>query len=407
MTGEPERFVVTDRRKLRAEVPGAVVEMPDGGDPAEFAAVVDGLRAEYTAAGLPRLPPDVEQALRRGEARASELLRAVTARPDLHAEVDRTPLDELPAMWLASCTTCGPFAGDDAVLRQIQMLPFATEQDRDRWATTHAAEQGHRVNLVRQRPGEIAEHTGYAEPPRDTGVPLRAALGRDRAARGPRPAPLVAFSVVEGRGPDLTCRIPERAGAAWLLYAAHACLLGRSGSAGIPAPHRIMYSGRVSRDGADGWQVRIDGMIGATVPGWGAPVGTQWGVHGNASPADIEDAVEALLADEYGLDRHMFSVVCCADATVPDPPDPDADAYLRARRRSLGRVDPEQFAAEREQRPPAPEPRCSPACSEMHTFDAGCQLHVRYDRVPADVLADETDAAAGGPDPDYGRDLDE
>lgn len=171
-----------------------------------------------------------------------------------------------------------------------------------------------------------------------------AAAGRARPA--PPAPPLVAFIARAGADPDLMCRIPPRAGAAWLLTAAHACALGR-GSLGIQVAHRVMYAGRVARDPAGVWSVRIDGLLGATDTRFGAPVGARWSVDGHADITDVEDNIERLLSWEYMIPRAEFTVVLMSDAPVADPPDPHAEQLLREERlaarkayRSDGRIPP-------------------------------------------------------------------
>lgn len=269
--------------------------------PTEFAAVVDALRARYR----PGVPDD---------------------------QVPPPPA----VQHLAFCGTCAVEQGDDPHLA----IPFATEADRDQWAAAHADTRRHTVTLARHTPGSGGGTTieGRADPDPLPGT--RPAATRGAAAVPGRPAPLVAFVVPEGGRPDLLCRIPNRAGASWLLTAAHACLLGRQGSAGIPEPHRALYVGRVTEH-PQVFEVRIDGVIGALVPAFGLPIGDHFIVPRDTSLPGIEDAVEAEITGRHRLDRSMFSVVLMADAPPGDPPDPDADAYLRARRHEHERQPPQ------------------------------------------------------------------
>lgn len=256
--------------------------------PTEFAAVIDALRAGY--------------------------------RPGV-------PDDELPpppvVQHLAFCRTCAVEQGDDPHLA----IPFATETDRDQWATAHADTRRHTVTLAHHTPGAGGGTTvaGRVDP---DALPAEA---RGAAAVPGRPAPLLAFVVPEGAEPDMLCRIPNRAGAAWLLTAAHACLLGRQGSAGIPEPHRALYVGRITEH-PKVFEIRIDGVIGALAPLFGLPIGDYFTVPRDTSLPGIEDAVEAGILDRHRLDRNLFSVVLMADAAPADPPDTDADTYLRERR---------------------------------------------------------------------------
>jgi hypothetical protein len=258
------------------------------GSPTQFAAVIDELRAGYRP-GVPHdaLPPAVVQ-------------------------------------HLAFCRTCAVEQGDDPHLA----IPFASEADRDTWAAAHADDRRHTVTLARHSPGAGAGTTivGRVDP----GHPP-AAEARGAAAVPGRPAPLLAFVVPEGGKPDMLCRIPNRAGAAWLLTAAHACLLGQQGSAGIPEPHRALYVGRITEH-PKVFEIRIDGVIGALAPVFGLPIGDYFTVPRDTPLPGIEDAVEAGILDRHRLDRNLFSVVLMADAPPADPPDTDADTYLRERR---------------------------------------------------------------------------
>lgn len=298
-----------------AAEPAALVGTPTPeqngtGDAAAFAAVVDELRAGY--------------------------------RPGV-------PHDELPPVPVvthaAFCRPCADEQGDEPPLP----IPFASDAERDQWAAAHADARRHTVTLVEQRPGPGGGTTivGRADP----GPPPRAPLpgdpppppveARGAAAVPGRPAPLLAFVVPEGGKPDMLCRIPNRAGSAWLLTAAHACLLGQQGSAGIPEPHRALFVGRVTEH-PQVFEVRVDGVIGALVPAFGLPIGDYFTVPRDTDLPGVEDAVEAGITERHGLARHLFSVVLMADAPPADPPDADADAYLRERRRQREQQQPPQ-----------------------------------------------------------------
>ena len=290
MSDEPEQFTVTDRRKITA---------------GELGDVVDAARARHA---IP-LPADVEQAIARGEAAATALIRQAVGDADLLAEFDRTPFDPamLPITYVAHCVTCSQ-ANDTG----LSPIPFGSAADRDGWAHAHARDRRHTVTLAEQGPQIGTRLVGTAEPP---------AL------------PLIAFVVPEGGEPDLMCRVPERAGAAWLLHAAHACMLGRAGgSAGIPVPHRAMYVGRFTTSPATYLDVRVDGVVGAVDDRYGRPIGMRMQVDGSLTPAQAEDVVEDLIHRGTGLPRNLFSVILIADPGVGEPPDPEADELLRAAR---------------------------------------------------------------------------
>jgi hypothetical protein len=310
-----------------AEAPAAaLVDQPQPAplhpaDP-EFAAVVDELRAAYRP-GVPddHVPPPVDQPAPLVGVVQTDGGTAVT--------------------YLAFCRPCA----DEHHTEPPIPIPFATEADRDRWAMGHADARQHDVTLaVQSRAGTTT--VGTARPdvlfePSDQQPeqPHRA------AAKAPA-APVLAFVVPSGGRPDLLCRIPNRAGAAWLLTAAHACLLGQQGSGGITEPHRALYVGRIAEH-PEVFEVRVDGVIGALVEAFGAPIGTYVTVARDTDLPGVEDAVEQAITDRFGLARHLFSVVLMADAPPADPPDAEADAYLRQRRADRARH-------EQRQAPPAP-----------------------------------------------------
>lgn len=238
------------------------------------------------------------------------------------------------------CAECEEQNGSPAFGR-----PLWTQQpERDDQALDHATRTGHIVTLYTQdergttitgkvdsldvMPAPVDNQPPPPEPPPP-------AAGRARPA--PPTAPLVAFIARAGADPDLMCRIPPRAGAAWLLTAAHACALGR-GSLGIQVAHRVMFAGRVARDPAGMWSVRIDGLLGATDARFGAPVGAVWSVDGHADITHVEDTVERLLSWEYMIPRNEFTVVLMSDAPVADPPDPQAEQLLREERLAARRA---------------------------------------------------------------------
>jgi hypothetical protein len=241
-----------------------------------------------------------------------------------------SPAPQRP-LYVAACSTCAA-AGENIGEPGAMAVPFSTEADRDRWAAAHANERGHVVSLAEQAPETGTTVTDHV-------APVGAVISHPRytgAAAAPKPPipPLVAFIAREQGPPDLVCRIPPRAGAAWLLTAAHACMLGK-GSLGIEQPHRVLYVARLTRGtpgSPDDWQVRVDGVLGATGAGFGAPVGAVWGVSAAADIPTVEDAVEALLGDEFGIGRHLFSVILMTDAPVGTPPDEHSEQVLRDER---------------------------------------------------------------------------
>jgi hypothetical protein len=307
---------VTDEQQVAAPLPvhGPVPPPPPDQVPAldEFAAVVDELRAGYR----PGVPHDQVPPLPGGALVGVE-------QPGPGA-----------VTYLAFCRACADEQGDEPPLP----IPFATEADRDRWAMGHADARRHVVTLAEQsRTGTTV--IGAARPDAE---PEPA-----RAAAPVAPVPVLSFVVQSGGPPELSCLIPNRAGAAWLLTAAHACLLGRQGSHGIPEPHRVLYVGRITEH-PQVFEVRIDGVIGALVEAFGRPIGDYYTVPRDTDLPGVEDAVEAGIGERHGLARNLFSVVLMADAPPADPPDADADAYLRQRRRDRA------AAAEQHQAPPAP-----------------------------------------------------
>ena len=266
----------------------------DGDPAAEFAAVIDQARAVYRP-GVPddELPPPPP------------------------------PPGEPQVMYLAACQQCPQV--DASGLPQRMAVPFARKSDRDHWANGHASARGHVVSLVEQHPASGSTITGRVDP--DGAPPPAVGV----AAYEP---PLIAFVVRSGKDPDLLCTIPERAGAAWLLTAAHACLLGR-GSLGVPQPDRALYVGRLTPPSPheQQWHVRIDGVLAAGVDDRiGDAVGMRMQVDGNLGPAQVEDVCEALIAGAHGIGRHLFSVVVMADPGVGDVADPAADDLLRQQR---------------------------------------------------------------------------
>ncbi len=234
-------------------------------------------------------------------------------------EVD--PRDQRPPVdvvtHVAVCHACT--ADQPPAAAGWSAIPFATAEQRDRWASRHADTRGHRVTLAEQRPGVGSTVVGYADPD-----PAR--------VPGPVADPLLAFVVPGGSAdPSLMCRVPNRAGAVWLAYAAHACLLGHQGSSGVPEPHRVMFIGRVSPPTEHaGWLVRIDGVLGASNARYGAAIGSRHQVLADMTLPDVESAVEARIDETYHFGRHTFSVILVTDAPLGDPPDPHADATLRA-----------------------------------------------------------------------------
>ena len=265
--------------------------------------------------------PDPAQ-LRRS---VDDLSHLIGTPPPWSAPASHAPADAALITYAAACRACMPAGADGVALVDYPSaglaIPFATEADRDRWALGHARTKGHTLTLIEQHPGTGSTITGTCEPEPGDGPP----------ADGERAAPLVAFVVREGSPPDMLVRIPPRAAAAWLLTAAHAALLGK-GSLGVDQPHRVLYVGRISRDGDD-WQVRIDGLLGAAADDrYGDAIGLQCRVDAKLSPLQVEDVVEALVGRMIGLGRNAFSVVIMADATPGDPPDEQAEEVLRGER---------------------------------------------------------------------------
>lgn len=325
--GDGFRFI--DRRKRAPDLydvladPAVIVPPTPAGPPldpervAEFADAVDEARA---ARAIP-LPPEVEQAIAQGKAMTARLLGEATGRDDLTVEYDRTPIDPAapllfgadgsPVTYVARCAECSQAGAEQGEPVEYSGIPFGSAADRDRWATAHARARRHPVTLAEQGPTFGTRLVGRVEPP---------------------PLPLVAFLLPEGGPPDLMCRIPERAGAAWLLTAAHACLLGRGGgSLGIATPHRAMFIGHVSTDGPQ-LHVTIGGVIGATDNRFGQVIDAQYQVDAALTPAQAEDVVEELISRAALLPRNLFSVVLMAAGDVGEPPDPEADEALRAAR---------------------------------------------------------------------------
>ena len=220
--------------------------------------------------------------------------------------------------FIAACRDC---IADDPGPAWTAAATFFNLPARDAWARKHAEVTGHQVTLAEQH--------------HETGTTLQGVAMRRAVGRAERPLPLVAFIVPEGGQPDLMCRVPERSGASWLVTAAHACLIGKGGgSAGVARPHVVMMIGRILHAGAR-FEVSVDGVFGATGPEYGKPIGARYAVSGDADPATVEDTVEELIAVQYGLARHLFSVVLMADpGGYHEPPDPHADAALREQRRA-------------------------------------------------------------------------
>jgi hypothetical protein len=272
-------------------------------DPVMFRAVIEQAQALTTLGllgdGRPAPAPEVmRQAV-------DELHDVVGAVPTWSTP---PPVGGVAITYAAVCRTCNT--------EGVDSTGFSSQLLRNSWAAGHARARGHTVTLVEQHPSTGSTITGKCEPE------------SEHTARPP--APLVAFVVREGGPPDMLVRIPPRAAAAWLLTAAHAALLGK-GSMGVDQPHRVLYVGRLTRDG-EFWQVRIDGLLGATDQRFGGAVGMVCRIDGKLTPAQAEDVVEALVARANGLTRNLFSVVIMSDAPPNDPPDADADAVLRAER---------------------------------------------------------------------------
>lgn len=199
-------------------------------------------------------------------------------------------------------------------------VPFPAEELRDSWARSHRLATGHRVTLAQLTSDGETRISGYAGDPPAAAEQAPAPTARASArASAPVPPPTtpthprVGFVVGADGQPDLVCSIAPRAGAAWLLTAAHACMLGR-GSLGVEQPHRAMYTGRVVPTPLGGWQVTIDGVYGAESTDYGKAIGMIFGVHTSDATAElIEDAAEAYVAEETGLPRERFTVVLLSD----------------------------------------------------------------------------------------------
>lgn len=259
--------------------PGPAPEADEEPGATEFAAVVDELREQY--------------------------------RPGV-------PDDQVPVIThVAFCPACAAASDVDPPVA----IPFGSEAERDGWAVGHADTRDHVVTLATQQPGAGTTIIGHAAPDAPGTAPAR-------GAAPVKSAPLLAFVVPEGGPPDMLCRIPNRAGAAWLLTAAYSCLLGRSGSSGIPEPHRVLYVGRITETQYT-FEVRVDGLLGATDPMFGRAIGDRFTVSRNVDLPGVEDAVEESLSRRHLIPRHLFSVVLMADAPPNDPPDPGADEFIR------------------------------------------------------------------------------
>ena len=260
------------------------------------------------------------------QAQGRAVLADMDGRPDPAAPwstpASFAPADAALITYAAACRACVPDGSLGIAPEHPSVglaIPFASQADRDRWALGHARDRGHTLTLIEQHPGTGSTITGTCEPEPGDGPPP-----------AERPAPLVAFVVRDGSPPDMLVRIPPRAAAAWLLTAAHAALLGR-GSLGVDQPHRALYVGRMSRDG-DRWQVRIDGLLGATGDRFGDAIGMVCTGVAKLSPTQIEDVCETLIAQATDLTRNLFSVVIMTDAPPAAPPDDHADAVLRGER---------------------------------------------------------------------------
>jgi hypothetical protein len=320
-------FPVTDKRACRcAEAPNCVHDSP----------------AEQVEQARQRVHAGIEAAIERGDVDRADTAHAyyeqpVTVRPSEFAKViddlraqyrPGVPFDELPpapqVTYLAGCATCLRAEPGD-VPASLSAVPFADREGRDRWAHAHAQARRHVVTLAESRPGHGP----------GTGTTVTGAV-HPRPGEPVPPAPaLVAFVLREGQEPDLLCRVPERAGATWLMTAAYACLLGRaSGSLGIDRAHRVMYVGRLTLTGAadELLDVRIDAVMGATGTEYGAAIGRQYRIAVTLDPASAEQVVEELITRDTGLARNLFGVILVADAPVTEPADEHADTTLRAGR---------------------------------------------------------------------------
>ncbi|MEV4122875.1 hypothetical protein [Micromonospora sp. NPDC049645] len=213
--------------------------------------------------------------------------------------------------YLAVCRPC-----------DIGQLPFRDESSRDRWAAIHATSTGHRVTLATDDPDTGSTITGYADPPTRLPDPVPLVRGTAPVDDAARP-PLVEFVAYPGRAPDLVCTIAPQAGAAWLLVAAHACMVGR-GSLGVEQPQRVLYTGRATRTQLGGWSIRIDGVLGAEHPYDGRAVGDTFGVDGADNPTDVEQAAAAWVADLTGRPVHEVVVVLLVDGPQPGASLPEA-----------------------------------------------------------------------------------
>jgi len=350
---------VTDRRACRcAEAPNCVHDSVPEQRLAEAMfgtmnhAVTDPVEREQhndrVEAAMQRAHAKIEEAIEQGKVDRADTAHAhrapepeyeqpVTVRPSEFAQVvdelraqyrPGVPDDELPpapqVTYLAGCATCLR-ADERTAAGALAAVPFGDRDDRDRWAHTHAQSRKHIVTLAEQRPGHGA----------GTGTTVTGAVHPRPGEPAPLPPALVAFVLREGAEPDLLCRVPERAGATWLMTAAYACLLGRaSGSLGIERAHRVMYVGRLNLAGADDelFDVRIDAVMGATGPEYGAAIGRQYRIAVTLDPASAEQVVEELITRDTGLTRNLFGVILVADAPATEPADEHADTHLRTER---------------------------------------------------------------------------
>jgi hypothetical protein len=329
----PDQFAVTvadphqdDFHTGRAEVPGAIVEWDQRGpltdeQAAEFANVIEAMRASYR----PGVPDDVvpEQGREVNDGEHPDKLAAAGIIADARHREPEPEAEQVAVTYTAACRPCIDVAADVGA-QHLASVPFATAHDRDTWAGGHARLTGHTVTLAVQGP---------------TGSTITGRMTPDQQVMGP---PLVAFVVRHGAEPDLLCRIPERAGAAWLMSAAYAVMLGHGGtSLGVPAAHRVMYVGRTSlpdeqpdTSGVINLHVRVDGVLGATGPEFAQPVGRTYYVDQRLDPATAEDVIETMITRETGLGRHLFGIILVADTAPVPPADEHADRILREQRRT-------------------------------------------------------------------------